>query len=207
MSGAVDTESNSGAPATSKAAIAAETTDIADGKVHPPSSYPGAAILGSLLGLALLGVAAVGIRDHLVRFGWISGTPWTESAASWIERSTWQNWMWPAAVALVVVGLLFVWIAIKPRRKTHETMDRYGVMWTRRGDAARRCSAALMEVPGVAHATTVVRRRSAKAVVTTSIPVDSELLRTTAIDALAPVRDSPRVKIREITRHHGKENS
>lgn len=180
--------------------LVADTEDLADGKVFAPSSYPGAAIVGSLLGLGLLGLAAVGIRDHIVRFGWISGTPWTDSAADWIARSTWQDWMWPAAVGFIVVGLLFLWLALVPRRRTHETLDRYGVMWTRRGDAARQCSAAVMNVPGVEHATTIVRRRSAKVIARTSTTVDAETVRAAAVAALAPVRDSPKVKVRLISR-------
>lgn len=178
----------------------AATTDIAEGKVFAPAAYPGAAILGSIIGLLLLGVAAIGIRDHIVRFGWIEGSPWTENAARWIAQSTWQAWMWPVAIGFIVVGLWMLWLAVKPRRTTHVPVGAYGVMWTRRGDVARRCSSAVSVIAGVEHATTVVGRRRARVTVTVSGDVDAAELHARATDAVAALKAPPRVRIRRVAR-------
>jgi hypothetical protein len=179
---------------------AADIADIGEGKVFAPAAYPGAAIVGSIIGLLLLGVAAIGIRDHIVRFGWISGSPWSENAADWIARSTWQTWMWPAAIGLVIVGLAMLWIAVKPRRRTHVPLGDHQVMWTRRGDVARRVSASLLAVAGVEHATTVVGRRTARITVTTTGDVDVATLTTPAEKAVAALKHPPKIKVRKVVR-------
>ncbi|MGX7693819.1 DUF6286 domain-containing protein [Gordonia polyisoprenivorans] len=183
-----------------RAEVVAENQDLAGGKVFAPAAYPGAAIVGSLIGLLFLGLACVGIRDLIVYAGWIDGTRWTTNTADWITRSTWQDWMWPVAVICVIVGLWLVWLAVKPRRRTHVPLGDFEVMWTRRGDMARRASAALLTVPGVEHATTVVTRRRAKVTVTASGGVDEQTMRDRVAEALAPVKHPPRVVIRRVVR-------
>lgn len=182
---------------------AIDDRDLSDGKVFAPAGYPGAAIVGSLLGLLLLGLAGVVIRDFIVRFGWIHGTQWTDNVAQSIATSTWQPWMWAVAVVLVIVGVAMLWLAVKPRRRTHTALGDHQVMWTRRGDVARRCSASLLAVPGVEHATTVVGRRRAKVTVTVSGDVDTARLQEQATLAVSPLKNPPRVKIRRVIR--GKE--
>nr|KOY49699.1 hypothetical protein ISGA_08590 [Gordonia sp. NB41Y] len=177
------------------------TTDTTKRKNAAPAAFPGAAIAGTVIGVLLLGLAAVGIHDHIVRFGWVEGTPWTESTARWVASSTWQNWMWAVAVVLVIVGLWLLWLAVKPRRKTHIRLADYEVMWTRRGDLARRVSTVMRSVPGVAHASTVVYRRRVSTSVTTDVPVDRAVLHSAADDAVSAVRRTPRIRIRTRSVH------
>lgn len=146
--------------------IAEKTTDTGEGKVYPPASNPAAVVIGVILGVAFLGLAAVAIRDLLIHVGWVDSDEWSVAAADRVADMSWATWMWPAAVALIVVGLWLVWLAIRPRRTTHLSVDGFEVLWTRRGDIARRCSAAVSAVPGVEHATTVVGRRKVKLTVT-----------------------------------------
>ncbi|MEP9393383.1 hypothetical protein ABLE92_23430 [Gordonia sp. VNQ95] len=207
MSASVDSTSRAQTDTTMRVAVdsapATETADISDigeGKVFAPAAYPGAAIVGSIIGLLLVGLAAVGIRDHIVRFGWITGNPWLGDAATWIAHSTWQGWMWPAAIGLVVVGLAMLWLAIKPRRKSHVSLGDHRVMWTRRGDVARRVSASLLAVAGVEHATTVVGRRTARVTVTTTGDVDTAALIAQGRSAVASLKRPPRIKIRKVVR-------
>ncbi|MGW0037384.1 DUF6286 domain-containing protein [Gordonia sp. NPDC003376] len=181
--------------------IIAATIDTTRRKNTAPAAFPGAAIAGAVIGLLLLGLAAIGIRDHIVRFGWVDGTPWTENAARWVASSTWQTWMWAVAVALVIVGTWLLWLAVKPRHKTHVRLADHEVMWTRRGDLARRVSTVMRSVPGVAHASTVVHRRRVTTSVTTEMPVDRKALETTARDAVSAVRRSPRVRVRTRSVH------
>lgn len=153
-------------PSHPKPAVA-KTADIGAGKVFVPAATPGAAIVGLFAGIALIGLAVVAVRDPLVYLGWLDGAGWLHSAAQWLADIEWWEWMWPAAIALVVVGLWMLWVAVKPRRRTHISLVGYEVLWTRRGDVARRCSAVVGDLPGVENATTVVGRRRAKVTVTT----------------------------------------
>ncbi|MGC5247000.1 DUF6286 domain-containing protein [Gordonia sp. DT219] len=184
----------------SREEIVAENQDLAEGKIFAPAAYPGAAIVGAVLGLLLIGLACIGIRDLIVRVGWLDGSSWTQNSAAWIAERTWQTWMWPVAVILVLLGLWLLWLAVKPRRRTHVQLGDYQVMWTRRGDVARRASAALLTVTGVDHATTVVGRRRAKVTVTVSGEVDKTLLHDRATEAISPLKHPPRVKIRRVVR-------
>ncbi|WLP92645.1 DUF6286 domain-containing Asp23/Gls24 family envelope stress response protein [Gordonia sp. NB41Y] len=199
--GDADAESAESADATHRGDVIDITTDTTKRKNAAPAAFPGAAIAGTVIGVLLLGLAAVGIHDHIVRFGWVEGTPWTESTARWVASSTWQNWMWAVAVVLVIVGLWLLWLAVKPRRKTHIRLADYEVMWTRRGDLARRVSTVMRSVPGVAHASTVVYRRRVSTSVTTDVPVDRAVLHSAADDAVSAVRRTPRIRIRTRSVH------
>lgn len=180
------------------------TEDPGAGKVFAPSATPAAAWLAAILGIGLLGVCAVAIRDLIVAAGWISGDSWTRAAADWIGDLRWYEWMWPAAVALVVAGLLLLYVAVKPRKRTYVNVGPYGVMWTRRGDVARRCSAAVATLPGVEHATTVVGRRRAKVTVTTGgNEVDPAAIKNVAESVVDVLAKKPKVKVRIISRRNG----
>lgn len=150
----------------------AKTADTHDAKVFTPAANPAAAVAGVLIGVALFGLAAVAIRDLLVELGWLSGDEWSRSAADWMVGIRWWDWMWPAAIAFIIVGVGLLWLAVRPRRRTHLSLSGYEVMWTRRGDIARRCSAAVSTLSGIRHASTVVGRRTVTVSVTTREPVD-----------------------------------
>lgn len=179
----------------------AKTADTHDAKVFTPAANPAAAVVGVLIGVALFGLAAIAIRDLLIELEWLSGAEWSRTAADWLVGIQWWDWMWPVAIALIISGLGLLWLAVRPRRRTHLSLAGYEVMWTRRGDIARRCSAAVSTLSGVRHATTVVGRRTVTVTVTTREAVDrasveSEIDRVvgevlSSIDA--PLR--PRVKI------------
>lgn len=178
-----------------------ETEDTSSGKVFAPSATPAAAWFGVILGLALLALCAVAIRDLIVAAGWISGDSWTRTAADWVADISWYDWMWPAAVGLIIAGLLLLYVAVKLRRRTYVNVGPYGVMWTRRGDVARRCSAAVAAIPGVEHATTVVGRRKATVTVTTGdTPVDRAEIKQVAENAVDVLAKRPRVKVRVVSR-------
>ncbi len=131
--------------------------------------------------------------------GWIDGTRWTTNTADWITRSTWQDWMWPVAVICVIVGLWLVWLAVKPRRRTHVPLGDFEVMWTRRGDMARVRVPHCSPSPGRARHDRGHRRR-AKVTVTVSGGVDEQTMRDRVAEALAPVKHPPRVVIRRVVR-------
>jgi hypothetical protein len=173
------------------------TRNTASEDVFPPAALPGAAIAGAALGLTLLGVAAVAVRDIAVDSNWLDGSPWSVTAAEWIAELQWQNWMWPAAIGLIVVGLVLLWIAVRPRRRTHLELAAGEGMWTRPGDVARRCSAAVSDLPGVLDADTIVTRRKVTCTVEVRMQVaDRALIDSTVAAVAADLASSPRIVVR-----------
>ncbi|MHC3000736.1 hypothetical protein [Gordonia sp. GN26] len=165
---------------------------------HPftPARHPGAAIAGAVLGLALIGVGVTAIRDIAVQAELLDGQQWSRTAADWIAELSWQDWMWPAAAGLLVVGLALVWIAVKPRQRSHLRLTAPG-LWTRPSDLARRCSAAVTELPGVYDADTIVTRRKVKALVQgRSSVADRDLIASTLEDVVSVLESPPRVVVR-----------
>ncbi|AFR49740.1 DUF6286 domain-containing protein [Gordonia sp. KTR9] len=165
--------------------------------VFPPAALPGAAIAGAALGLGFIALGAVAVRDIAVRANWLDGREWSVTAAEWISDLQWQNWMWPAAVGAIVLGLILLWVAVKPRRRTHLALAGGDGMWTRPGDVARRCSAAVSDLPGVLDADTVVTRRKIRCTVSVRPQgVDRQLIEDTVAHTAAEVRSSPKVVVR-----------
>ncbi|SIS22439.1 DUF6286 domain-containing protein [Williamsia sterculiae] len=166
-------------------------------KIKPPSANPGSVYLGLLSGVALLALAAIALRDLIVKAGWVDGSGWLANAFGWFSRLTWQSWMWVPAVALVIVGLGVLWVAVKPRRTTHVQVYA-NTIWTRRVDLARRASAAARGVDGVETASTLVKRNKAKVSVgaTDDDPGLPARVRDAVDDALAHTGRSLRVVVR-----------
>ncbi|MGV9825276.1 DUF6286 domain-containing protein [Gordonia sp. NPDC003429] len=185
----------------------ARTADTHQGKVFAPSSTPVAVVGGVVIAFVLLALVIVAIRDLVVQAGWVSGTRWSREGADWVARSTWQQWMWPVAIALILIGLWLLWSAVRTRRRTHVSLGGYEVMWTRRGDIARRISTAALSVPGVEHATTVVGRRRAKVVVTaTDTHPDADAIRAAVASAAAAPEKPLRVKVKIVARRRAGES-
>ncbi|WP_238419879.1 DUF6286 domain-containing protein [Gordonia sp. 'Campus'] len=162
----------------------------------PPAALPGAAIAGAALGLAFLALGAVAVRDIAVSAAWLDGRAWSLTAAEWIAGLQWQNWMWPAAIGAILLGLILLWVAVRPRRRTHLALAGDG-MWTRPGDVARRCSAAISDLPGVLDADTVVTRRKLTCTVDVRSQIaDRALIENTATAVAADLQSPPRVVVR-----------
>ncbi|EGD54943.1 DUF6286 domain-containing protein [Gordonia neofelifaecis] len=161
--------------------------DIADTPVREPVAFPGAAIAGGVLGVALLVLSGLLVRDVLVVTGLVGGDTWTHHLVVELSAQTWSGWMWSIPILCALVGLGLLWLAIKPRRRTHLSVDGYQVAWTRPVDVARSASAAALKVPNVRRAVTSVGRKRIRVTVTAAGPVDRERIARAAADAVARV--------------------
>ncbi|NMO02079.1 hypothetical protein HH308_12740 [Gordonia sp. TBRC 11910] len=170
--------------------------DHGTGNRRAPAANPSAILAGALIGLGLLGVAAIALRDLTVRAGWVTGSEWLRTVPRWTDRLTWQAWMWPAAIGLIVVGLAMVWLSIRPRRKEYDAVPAAAGLWTRPADIARRCSSVARTQPGVATASTVVGRRKVRVTVGSGGPVDVIAVERAVKAELAQAGTQQRVSVR-----------
>ncbi|WP_298442340.1 DUF6286 domain-containing protein [Gordonia sp. (in: high G+C Gram-positive bacteria)] len=170
-------------------------------RVRTPAALPAAALAGAGLGLVLLVLAGIAIRDLIVRAGWISGDEWLRGATDWGTRTGWQAWMWALVVALLVAGLGLLWLAVKPRKHRYVAVGQQGprtTTWTRPLDVARRCSSAVGELAGVDAVSTVYGRRKVVVVITAAEGViDTGAVAQTVTEVVEPLTGhAPKVKVR-----------
>lgn len=152
---------------------------------RPPTAGPAAMPVALLFGFALLGVAFVAGREFLIAHGHLGGSPWIADAVSWIARLHWQSWMIAAAIGAAVVGLLLVFIGVKPRTKTHSGLGA-STVWATATDIARLCSAAAQSTRGVVDAHTVVTRRKIEVRVERDAAYGADRVDVDVREALAP---------------------
>jgi hypothetical protein len=101
-----------------------------------PVAAPAAATVGMINAVCVTAVGAVGIRDALVSTGAIGGTSWLEWLFGKAQVLKPVDWMIPAGIAALLVGLWILIAALKPRKATHLAVGDAGV-WIRNRDAAR----------------------------------------------------------------------
>jgi len=170
-----------------------------------PTAAPAAVPAAIAIAVGLLALAAVAARELLIARGTISGAPWLRNTFEWLSRLHWEQWLVPVALAALVLGILFVLLALAPRTRTH-VPARIGAdapaVWLRPVDVARMCSARAGTVAGVvtAHTTVDRRRATVRIVAAPDRPVDE--LRSAVTDAVREqlaVLDRPsklRVRVR-----------
>ena len=163
------------------------------GSGQEPKASPAVRPWAILLSLALLALAGVAIRE-----AWVVGSATNQS--SWIQpildyasnAPGYETWMLWAGIGSVVVGLIFLLIAVKARRKTHVQVTPVNSelatsMWLRPVDIARRSSATARQVPGVADARTAASRKRVD--VTVNGDVNDDALPQRVSEAVAGVFD------------------
>ena len=159
----------------------------------PPRSFPTAGWLAPVLGLGLLALAVVAGREYAVVQGHYQSEAWIEPSARWVSGTEWRPWMVVVAVVCVLVGLYFVYAAVRPRRRTHRPLRVTGV-WTRDTDVARRLSAIALDDSNTVSATTKVTSGRAHVRVFVTSPTESDLSDRLEASA-ATLAHPPRVSV------------
>ncbi|MBS4102603.1 hypothetical protein [Tsukamurella paurometabola] len=104
---------------------------------HAPRRAAGASIATVPLLLAVIALGAIAVRDAAVSIGWVAGSRWIDAVPRIADDVRWSWWAWPASVGAVVLGLVLVIAAVKPRRRSHAPVS--GELWFhRRIDPDRR---------------------------------------------------------------------
>lgn len=146
----------------------------------PPKARPAAAGVSLVLGLALIGVAVVAVRDLAVDRGWESGTTWTGALADQVDGLTAGTGVVVVGTLLVVIGLALAWTSVAPAARTHEPAPGDTDLWVTRSAVREIAVAAAQDTPGVADAT--ARRRRGRLEVTARSSRDDLTTLTTSVE-------------------------
>lgn len=165
----------------------------------PPVAAPAAGLVGAILSLGLVAAGIVGIRDSFVAADWINGQMWTKTAAEWIDGLTFDHWMIPVGIGLIVLGLWWLLAALKPRRKTAIAVKARTSVWMTPSDVARISSVATEAVPGVLSTRTTASRK--KVIVTSQVTgADAAAIKIgiaeSVRDSLSGLESPPKITVR-----------
>lgn len=123
-----------------------------------PKASPAARWVSVILGLGLIALAAVAGRELWLHYAKEEQQSWVVPLLDNLAQGTFQEWMIPASIVAVLVGLFLVLIALKPRRRDYLPLESTVSLWARPVDLARNTTATAKRVPGITSASTQVRR-------------------------------------------------
>lgn len=113
-----------------------------------PKASPAARTWAVILGLLLLAAGVVGVRETWLVGSGSDAQSWVQPVLNLIATKELQTWMIWAGIASIVVGLIFLFAAVKTRRTTHmQLASDTASMWMRPVDIARLSSATARRVP------------------------------------------------------------
>lgn len=163
-----------------------------------PVAGPAAGAVGVVAAVVLIVLGAVGVAEMLRSVGLLRGEVIRPDWFGWTAVLEPTSWLRPAGVAAVVIGLVLLVIAVKPRRRTHLAVQGPDtIVWIGAADAARLAAESATGLDSVTAASVVARRRRLDATVTTfgdPARVRDEV-RTSIAERLRTVSPQPRVRI------------
>ena len=175
------------------------TADSAHSPARPaagdaPTALPAAAPAAVFLALVLLGLGVVALRDTAVTLQWLPGTPWLDTVIHGVDGLRFAWWMIPAGLAALLLGLILVTCALRPRRKTAVAVTAASSVWISPWDLAGVATHAANSVPGVFDARTAATRRTlaVSASVTDAALTDAKTAEVqTAVHAATQITSAP----------------
>ncbi|WPF66469.1 MULTISPECIES: DUF6286 domain-containing protein [unclassified Corynebacterium] len=123
-----------------------------------PKASPAARWVSVILGLGLIALAGVAGRELWAHYAQEEQQSWVLPLLDSLSQGTFQDWMIPASIVAVIVGLFLVLVALKPRRRDYLPLESQVSLWARPVDLARNTTATAKRVPGITAASTQVRR-------------------------------------------------
>ncbi|AWB81210.1 hypothetical protein C3B44_01700 [Corynebacterium yudongzhengii] len=142
--------------------MSADTDATTAAEQHPAGSpqVRGWSILFALLLLALAGVL---IREAVVIYASPAGwEPWIAALPEQLVSLD-NVWVGVIGVAAVILGILLIIAAFKPRRRRYERLEApRAPIWARPVDIARYTTSTAKRVPGVLAASTYARKKKVK---------------------------------------------
>lgn len=125
-----------------------------------PRARPAAAGLAALVAVLWIALAVVAVRELAVDQGWATGSPWLPAVLDALDGRTADVLAAVVGGVLVLLGLITLYLALKPGRVTHLSTTTEADLWLTRGALAALAHAVVDRQPGVVsvHAETTRRR-------------------------------------------------
>lgn len=132
-------------------------TAIEGGKGQEPRANPFARWVTIIIGLLFLVLAVLAGRDIWARnYANSQEQEWLAPAFK-IFGGPRPDWALAAGIIAIIVGLILIIIAFKPRKRTHRRIQSEVSLWTRPVDVSRMASQVARKVPGVSTAHSAVK--------------------------------------------------
>ena len=111
-------------------------------------------LLGTLIAILVVAAGVVCVHDGLVHSGILNGPLWIDHAVTYLDGRHPRDWFYPVGVLLVLIGLLLVFLALRPRPRNEIPLKaQTGVFITKRS-VQRLAQAAASNVDGIDTAST-----------------------------------------------------
>lgn len=167
---------------------------------RPRVGVGAAPLIAQLLALALIGLGVIAIRDVLVVTGVLTGQPWIPAAISAVDGLTSQPWLVAVAAAAIVLGVIVLIAAVKPRPRKVVPLTSASGVYLRTGDVAAVAQHAAADVDGITHARVSATAQAVTVTADTTAPSDQHSAVRGAVtqavnDALTGLERPPSVKV------------
>lgn len=130
-----------------------------------PKASPIARALSVLLGLLLLALAGVLIREIWFVFPNDDQQSWVTPITDFFGQDELPEWIVWVGVGSIIVGLLLLIVTFKPRPRTHRAVKSTAATWMRPVDIARISSATAQQLPGARSAHSKISKKKLQVVI------------------------------------------
>jgi hypothetical protein len=170
-------------------------------QAYRPADTPAAAVVAVLIAIALIAIGIIAGREFLIRRNIIHTRPWLRDLLEWLSRMQWHTWLLAVGFGGLLLGVLLLAVATKPRNRRHIGTRGTPALWLRPTDVARAATAAALRVDGVDHARTIARKRTVEIHVWAGRDAAdlTPAVLAEATEALAELTAPPRIRIHHTT--------
>lgn len=173
-----------------------------------PLAAPAARPVAHLVTVALTAIGIVAGHDWLSRMGAIDGPEIIAGFVDWLDGRGWDTVLLPASVLGLAIGLALLFVAVKPRRRTHVRASADVDLWVRPIDVGRIAARAARRCPGVFDASAVAGSRVVTVTADAGGSVDDVNLAAAVRDAAERelgeiLAEAPTVKVRFLRPNDG----
>ena len=134
-------------------------------KGQEPKASPIARSLSVLLGLLLLALAGVLIREIWFVLPNDDQQSWVTPITDFFGQDELPEWIVWVGVGSIIVGLLLLIVTFKPRPRTHRALKSTAATWIRPVDIARISSATAQQLPGARSAHSKISKKKLQVVI------------------------------------------
>lgn len=158
-----------------------------------PRRPPAGGVVGLLLALGLVALGALAVYDAIVLLGWAEGDPLLTPTVSGEASVTPGTVTTVAAVGVALLGLVLLWVALRPGRRRGAELEAATGVWLTWADVERIAAAVAEQQDGVLSASATASPRTVEVSAHTTTSDVEPSVREAVTEALTALRRAPRV--------------